>query len=334
MVRGESTSPAVGQKPTQLCTLAIMYICTALLLSSCGRPDASGIYVAASDREAVLVQLVETKDGNVTGRMEAVSIGPNGVVSYRSAPIDGAASDHDLMFKPASVWYGGLSETGTFSSSGLTLNGSGSTLNAQRSDLNNYRAAVAHIQSIAAVERQRIADLRAQQAARTAQQAARNVSEKIAAVEAATAQVHNDTTKMDAGIANCPDFGKRSAMNTERIAKMLRIAPTLSGLNRSQLAVQASQIEVDTNQIEVARSQYAIALNQVVQDAAPLAQRLQQFCNAPHDTQFDQSCVGANSAAADFQAALSRGRNSFNGFKQAIQLELDRQSAMIQRMGN
>ena len=314
--------------------ISVISTCVAILLVSCGRPDASGLYVYASDRNVVLLQLVETKDGTVTGRLEHVTVTADGTVNYRSSAVDGVASGRELMFKPASAWYAGLAATGTFSSNGLTLTGMGRTLDAQRSSLDEYRAAVAHLQSVAAGDRQRIASLQAAQAAQAAQaQAARNFAEEIGRIETATAQLRDDTAKMNAGIAACPDFGKRSAMNTERIAKMLRIAPTLSGVDRSQLVVAANQVEVATNQIEVARSQYAIELNQIVQDAEPLANKLQGFCTSPQGVQFAEPCVGAEAAAADFQTSLARGRNSFIGYKQAVQDELSRQSAMIQRMG-
>lgn len=309
-------------------------MCTALLLASCGQPDASGIYLATSDRRVTLVQIVETKDGGLTGRLEQVSVDADGTVKDQTIPLDGAASNHDLMFKPTSVWFGGLQASGTFSSDRLTLTGTGFTLEAARSSLENYQLAVAHLQSVAVGDRQRIAVMRADQAAQAASvQAARDLADKVASIEAATAQLRNDTAKMNSSVAACPDFGKQSAANTDRIGKMMRIAPTLSDVDRNQLVVAANQVEVGTNQIEVARSQYAIELNQIVLDAAPLVEQLQRACAASQGSQFAQPCVGGNAAAADFQASLARGRNAFVGYKQAVQNELNRQSEMIQRMG-
>ena len=255
--------------------------------------------------------------------------------------MDGAVSKHDLMFKPASAWYGGVTGTGTFSGNDLSLVGTGFSLNARRSSLENYKSAVAHLQSVAASERQRLAAIQAQQAAQAAaEQAAaaeadrvRAAADKAAKIEAAAAQLRDETAKMNAAVAASPDFGQRSAANTARVVKMMQIAPTLSGQNRNQLIVAANQVVVGTNQIEVARTQYAIGLNQIVQQAAPLADQLQKFCGSPEGAQFTQPCVAANAAAADFQASLLRGRNAFNGYKQAVQDDLARQSAMIQRMG-
>jgi len=137
---------------------------------------------------------------------------------------------------------------------------------------------------------------------------------------------------MNAAIANCPDFHQRAAANTARIAKMLEITSTLSGVERGQLIVEANQVQVGTNQIEVARSQYAIALNQIVQDAGPIAEQLQRFCSSREGDEFAQPCGPAKAAAVDFTVSLARGRGAFVGYKQAVQDELDRQSVLIRQM--
>lgn len=308
-------------------------VCATLLLVSCGRPDASGVYLAVSDRRVTLVQIVESKDGGLTGRLEQLSVNTDGTIKDETMPLDGAASGHNLVFKPTSVWFGGLQASGTFSDGRLTLTGAGFTIVTAISSLESYQTAVAHLQSIAAGDRQRIAEARALRARQAAQaKAFADAANKSATIENEAMRLRDDTAKMNTAIANCPDFRQRAASNTARIAKMLQVAKTLSGVDRSQLAVEANQIEVGTNQIEVARSQYAIALNQIVQDAGPMAAQLQQLCNSSGGVQFAQPCGPAKAAAADFAASLARGRSAFLGFKQAVQDELDRQSALIRQM--
>jgi hypothetical protein len=308
-------------------------VCVAFILAACGRPDASGIYLAASSREVTLIQIIETKDGVLTGRLEQVSISADGTVKYETMPLDGAASGRDLIFRPTSVWFGGLQASGTISGDHLTLTGSGFTIEVAPSNLESYRADVAHLQSVAADERQRIANARAMRARQAAEaQAISDTASKTTAIERGTAQLRDDTNKMNAAIKNCPDFRHQAAANTSRILKMLEHATTLSGVERSQLVVDANQVQVGTNQIEVARSQYAIALNQIVQDAGPIAEQLQQFCNSLQGAQFTQACGPATAAAADFTTSLERGRTAFVGYKQAVQNELDKQSTLIDRM--
>jgi len=314
-------------------------------VASCGRPDASGIYVSASQNQVTLVQLVETKEGNIAGRVEQTAADANGVVSDQSAALDGAASQDELMFKPASVWLGGLAASGTISGDQLTLTGRGFTITAQRSTLAEYQKSVADVQTAAAARRHQLADARAAQAAQLAQQraaqaallaqqqAAREFEANSAGIAAGTLRLRNDTAKLNVAIANCPDFSGRSAANTARIAEMAQAAPTLSSFERGRLTVAANQVEVGTNQIENARSQYAIELNQIVQDAAPLAQRIGSFCASPQGSQFGQPCAEARAATDDFKMALAHGRDVFTGYKQAVRAELNRQSIMIQRMG-
>jgi hypothetical protein len=281
----------------------------------------------------MLIQIVENKDGGITGRLEQVSINTDGTVKDETVSLDGAASGHDLIFKPTSVWFGGLQASGTLSGDHLTLTGSGFTIEAGISSLENYQAAVAHLQSIAASDRRRITDAQAEQTRQAADaKAVADAANKIAAIENNTARLRDDTVKMNAAIAHCPDFRRRAAANTARIVKMLEAAPTLSSIQRNQLIVEANQVQVGTNQIEVARSQYAIGLNQIVQDAGPIAEQLKRVCDSPEGAQFSQSCSPAKAAVDDFTASFARGRNAFVGYKQAVQDELDRQSALISQM--
>jgi hypothetical protein len=307
--------------------------CAVLVLASCGRPDASGIYVSASDRQVTLVQLVETKDGTLTGRSEELSISSSGDVKDRSVPLDGAASGGNLVFKPASVWFGGLQATGTLTRDGLALTTGGNTSIFSRSNMENYQAAVARLREVAAGQRKRMADAKVAQAVRVAQlKAIRDAADKVVALNNAATRLRTDTERMNRGLASSPDFAARSAANTARIERMLKIAPTLPASQRGQLGVQASQVEVDTNQIEVARSQYAIELNQIVQDAGPIAVAVKKFCESPQGVQFAKPCGPAKAAAADFKGSLARGRASFNGYKQAVQTEISRQDVLIRQI--
>jgi hypothetical protein len=280
-----------------------------------------------------LIQIVENKDGGLTGRLEQVSVNADGTVKDETMPLDGAASGHDLIFKPTSVWFGGLQASGTFSGGSLTLTGAGFTIEAGLSSLENYQAAIAHLRSVAAGDRQRIADAQATRARQAAKaQAIADTANKTAIIEKDTARLSDDTAKMNAAVANCPNFRQRAANNTARIAKMLEVAPTLSNMEHNQLIVEANQVQVGTNQIEVARSQYAIALNQIVQDAGPIAEQLQRFCNSPDGAKFAQPCGPAKAAAANFATSFAHDRSAFVGYKQAVQNELDRQSALIRQM--
>jgi hypothetical protein len=303
------------------------------MLASCGRPNASGVYVSSSDRNVTLVHLIESKDDNLTGRLEQMTVDASGTVKDQTIPLDGTASERDLLFKPVSVWYGGLQASGRITDDGLTLTAAGHTLNVPRSSLDKFQIAVARLQLVARADRQRIANFRAAQARLAVEvQAIKGAAAKTTTIEQFTAQLRNDTVRINNGIAACPDFGQRSAANTARISKMLRIAPTLSDVQRNQLIVAANQVEVGTNQIEVARSQYAIELNQLDRDAEPIADQLQRFCDSQQGTQFTEPCGPAKAAVTEFRSSTIRGRKVFLPYRQAVQDEIARQTAMIQQM--
>ncbi|MBP2277834.1 MULTISPECIES: hypothetical protein [Sphingomonas] len=103
-------------------------------------------------------------------------------------------------------------------------------------------------------------------------------------------------------------------------------APSLSGVQRGQLAVAANQVEVGTNQIEVVRSQYAIRLNGIVDDARAAANPVAKFCPAQVPAMFAKPCAKAKAATTRFATAFQQGTASFTPQKQRVQIEIDRQN--------
>jgi hypothetical protein len=321
-----------------------LMLAAAIAIASCSNPDASGIYVYRGTNEVALVQLVETKEGTVTGRYEGVTVDSQGNVRDQSASLDGATSGNDLMFKPSSVWLGGVNASGSFDRGGLTLSGQGFSLEAGRSSLQQYQAAVADLREKAARTRQRLAEMQRQQAIREAEaqreqaardaeaEASRNRATRALQLEEATAALRAATANLSAALTAAPDFGQAASANTAKISRMAQIAPTLSVMDRNRMVAAANQVIVGTNQIEVARSQYAMKLNQLLQQAAPLAERVQQFCQSGQGASFVE-CQAATAAASDFKGVVARGIRTFGGDRQTVQDELARQSSLVGRMG-
>ncbi len=311
------------------------YLGMALIgLTSCGKPDASGIYVQVADREVTLVQLIQTPDSRLTGRLEETTIGADGTVRSKAAEADGSVSGHDLLLRPASVWYGGVQASGAVSGDRLTLSGEGFTLNAERSTLDKYQDAVAHLRIVADGDRRRLAAIRADNAAQAENaREAQRLAVLQRGVSLAADRLRAETARLNESVANCPDFGERAAANTARIAKMLQTGTYASGVGRGQLSVAANQVEVSTNQIEVARSQYALELNGIVGDAAPYATAIQKACMPPTAAELQAPCNEANSALAGMRSAITRGGDKFKPYKQQVRAELERQSDMIRQFG-
>ncbi|HEY4029210.1 MAG TPA: hypothetical protein VGM25_02620 [Caulobacteraceae bacterium] len=298
-----------------------------ILLASCGRPDSSGVYVAKSGREASLIQLAQTKDGAVSGRIEVMSIGPGGTVNDEAASFGGAATDHDLTLAPGSA---GLAAAGSFSRDTLTISRKGIPVSARKASLADFRKAVAQLTARAAEERRRVAESRPGQ---DAGGAAPSGVKDAATLERAVTELQADTAKLDAGVSSAPDFGRQSVDNSSKITQMARSAPTLGRPDRDRLIASANQLAVATNQIDIARTRYAIGLDQIVQHASPLATEVQRFCDTPSAAQLQVQCSRAKAAATGFESALVHGSVVLKGYKQTIQEELVRQNEMVQRMG-
>lgn len=305
-------------------------VAVTLLLAGCGKPDASGIYVLKSDNDAMLIQLVETPDGKVSGRMQSATIGSDGVVTNSSGNADGSVSGNELILRPTSFWLGGLQASGTFTGSTLTLTGQGGTVTAERSTLEDFDKALARLQSVAADRRAAVAGERFKLNQQNAkEQADRETLDRASRVSAAATRIDELTASMNETLAHSPDFGKLASDNTARIARMIQTAPSLSDVQRGQLSVAANQVEVGTNQIEVARSQYAIRLNNIVDDARVAANQIAGSCPTQMPATLSEPCAKAKSAATRFASAFQKGTASFKPEKQRVQIEIDRQNRMV-----
>jgi hypothetical protein len=307
---------------------------SAILVVSCGRPDASGVYLAKSGREATLIQLAQAKDGAVTGRVEVIAIGPDGALTDTSATLDGAASRRGLTFRPTGPWFGGASASGSFTRGGLTISRGGGAVKARKASLGDFQKAVSQLKATAAAERRRAVDTPARQAAETVQaEAFEGGGDQGPKLQAATRELQADAAKLNDGVSAAPDFGRQASDNTARVAQLAQQARAAGGADRSRRPVLANQVIVETNQIDVARTRYAIDLDRIVAKAAPLAMAVQRFCDTPPAAQAGQPCAAARAAATDFESALVRASTVLKGHKQTIQTELARQNQIVQKIG-
>jgi hypothetical protein len=298
-----------------------------VLLASCGRPDSSGVYLSKSDRDAMLIELTQAKDGGVAGRIEVVSIGADGALNDDSRTFEGVAANHELSLRPAGA---GLDASASFSGDSLTVSRNGAPLKARKASLGDFQKAVAQLRSKAAGQRRLFAQSQADRSVGTAGPV--RIKDEATLGQAVT-ELEADTAKLDQGVSSAPDFGQQAAQNTARISQMVRSAAALSGAERRRLAASANQVVVETNQIDIARTQYAIGLDPIVQRASPVATQVQRFCDAPEGAPLAGQCVRAKAAATGFQSALVHGSVVLKGYKQTIQTELARQNEMVQRMG-
>lgn len=307
--------------------------CCAALLTSCGKPDASGVYVFESNREATLIQLIEDKTGGITGRLEATTLATGGGVNTQEANLDGRASGHDIIFKPTSAWFGGINASGTFSPTSISIIRNGATLTVNRASLDEYQKAVAALRSRGDAEAQQMAVSKARQVSNAQKQtAAAERNGENQRLLAATTELKADTERLAAALDKTPDFGRQASQITEKMERMLQAASSLSGAQKSQLVVAAGQGMVATNQLEVKRGQSVIELRAFADRAAPTATMVQQSCANTRASEFAESCAEAKTSLTRFTAGLKRAAEMFKAYKASIATELAHQNLMMDRV--
>src|SRR5258708_37456587 len=104
-------------------------VCWALILgvSPALADDISGTYVGKGSNAAILVQIVGTSDGHLTGRYEQVVLQANGALADTNATIIGAIDGQTVVvtIKPAEFLSGTIAASGTIEGSFLHLTGGG-----------------------------------------------------------------------------------------------------------------------------------------------------------------------------------------------------------------
>lgn len=104
-----------------------------IALAGCS-PRHSGVYVAHDGRNVAMIQLVENQDGELTGRLEQVSLDDTGAATSRSIPLDGEVDGRQAIFRAKGL-LASASLTGQFDSRGLILSTNGSSQNFSRTDV-------------------------------------------------------------------------------------------------------------------------------------------------------------------------------------------------------
>lgn len=300
------------------------------LLSGCGKPDHSGVYVFATEREVTMVQIVQSEDGQVTGRVQSDTINQDGTIARSDAAIDGAISGNELVLKPTSPWFGGINASGAFEGDTLTLTAEGGSMSAKRTSLSDFQRRADGLKAIAADKRRELAAVQARsESEREEKLAQRNLIDRAELVSQRVIEIRSGTVRLSTAIEKAPDFAGAAATNTAKIGRLARTAPTLSDVPRGQLSVAAHQIEIQTNQILIQRDQYAANLSQMSDQIARKVAQVSQICTPPISPQLVNPCTDAEQATRGFQTVYERARSTFKPLKTRIEAELREQQRLL-----
>lgn len=132
-------------------TNLIAVLCIAgLSLAGCSQADPmSGVYMQKRGNSLLMIQIVKTPDGKITGRGEAVSVDEDGSLKDDAFPLEGGADGAQLSLK-SNVFLGlGQSFSGNLSGNTLHIVTDAGQADLSRSDLNGFTNAKSGLQGVA-----------------------------------------------------------------------------------------------------------------------------------------------------------------------------------------
>ncbi len=238
----------------------------------------SGTYVGKSSNSAFLVQVVETKDGQLTGRYEEVILQPTGKIDDNNAIIAGAVNGRTVVvtIKATEFLVGGIVASGTIDGRALHLTGGGNgvnmTLNLLKSDEADFRT------QVAALTRQQVA-----------QHDIKIAADQLVELKGLSDRMIAFATKADALLPKFAPAEQRYRDITRRIRGALAREQSIYG--GGQASVARGQISVAINQTAIEGSQLhdsvQSSFRDIANDAGQLASEAKgasQFCRESHQS--------------------------------------------------
>lgn len=333
--------PLKVQRPVigQLVRRSIFYLAVAsvaAIVSPTFAAGISGTYVGSSPDGAFLVEVVETNDGQLTGRYEQVLLQSSGKLADTNAALSGAANNGTVVItiKPTEFLSGSITISGTFDGRALHLAGGGNgttlSLNLVSADESVFRTQVANLTNVA------------------------NQIHQAGLDADALAKARNFIKLMDAFSAHADAQLKQFApteQNLQNITDQMRLALAReqATLGDGQASVARSQISVWISQAEVSASQIHNGIDAAYRDfdgkSAPILTKLTTAipgCYAivsgtmvisdstPANVgMLKSTCVKVLDSAKSFQAKVASVRQSFARIAGVWNEEHQKQAAMV-----
>jgi hypothetical protein len=243
--------------------------------------DLSGTWVAKGAALAVMIQIVETDGGNVTGRYAQVALQSDGKLTQMDAAITGATDGQTaiLTIKPAELFSGSVVASGTVSGSALHLTGSGGlALNLVKSDQADFQA---QANALAQQSREKNAEAQAAQAAQAQEEEvrrrARADAARLAALQDLTKRLSDFTAYANAQLPKFASLERRYRSVTESMRNALAREESIRGAS-ADASIARNQITIDINQAGIDSDQMHTDLQSAKQNfdnaSAPLTGEL------------------------------------------------------------
>lgn len=296
--------------------VGVLVAVLAALSPAASADDLSGTWVAKGPQIAVLIQIVATDGGNLSGRYEQVVLQADGSLARMDATVTGSTDGHTIVLtiKPAEWLAGSFIASGTLNGSVLHLSGGGYggslALDLAKSDDADFRS---QADALANQSEQMIA---AQKAEEDARQRAKADAERLAMLQDLTRRLLDFTAHADAQLPKFPPMQQRYRSITEWMRRALSREQALGGADAS---FARGQIAFDIGQAGFQSDQLQFELRSNKQDfesvSAPLISLLADAINSCHVHARDSNESGSDKAACH---DLTDAANKFGSDVEAL----------------
>ena len=298
-------------------------------------PDVSGSYVGVSEAAAIMIQLVETPDGQVSGHYEALNFAAGGQLVDRTATLDGAAHAGVLVVRiRVSDGRSPISASGSVSGGALHIAAGTApgdlNLTLRLGDEAAFNATAAALHQQAA----QLASAQAEQ--RRVQEQVKSASDFLAAAGAFAVKQERYADEAGRFASAYPDISRRYAAFTQAMQAGLNRERSIVGngqanLERGQVAMTIRQAAMEAklfhSQVIARHNDDGMKLNQLAQQSADTRQR----CGPPNAEV--STCV---SLAASTNRLSSRTRDlqvAFDASEGVWREQGAAQEAIVRRAG-
>jgi hypothetical protein len=229
--------------------LAILAL-LAVSLAACGKPTVTGTYVGKSGDSVVLLDLVQADGGQVTGRLEGISLKPDGSIADDASAVSGLTDGKSvsLAAKPISLLPVTVQITGKLEGNHLNVSaGDAFSSNLVKSDVATFHGEAAKLRKRSSI----ILAARAAAAAEQAAQVAAEQAQQQAAVARATLlqtitalmpRVDQMSVRLGSIAAKGATIEAAYTKTTEQMAALLERERSLPGDARSYQRGQISYV--------------------------------------------------------------------------------------------
>jgi hypothetical protein len=290
-------------------------------------PPFSGVYVGASADTVQLVQIVRTPDGHLAGRVEEVTLTPDGSIKDSTLPLDGASDGDQLVLTPKSALLeaNATSMTGFVSGDLLDLSWQGGHRTLKRADAYAFEAAVTGLKArsamIVAQARARALEAKRANDLNTLLSVTQTLADEVAGIGRDLPSVEG---RLAAIQASYHDLQVAAARDRHRQQYMLAQPGFAVAAMRSGTNAQGAEVQLAGLHGEAAALHGELALRfKTTRGRVSETQVACRSLGTGPEPQVGRACLESSMALAELDALAGRATTAFNSAEAVYQHPAD-----------